>query len=243
MLVFLPFLRWHKQQSALNLKLATIGAVQLGVMYGFYYHSFLYLSVPEVLLFTIMTPIYITLFNDILDGKFNPKFFFTALLAVLGALTIRFDNINTGFVFGLILVQGANLCFAIGQVSYKRVMQNQPSLSATSVFAWFFVGAFILAAISYLLFGHGDKLPTTNTQWGILIYLGLIASGAGYFMWNTGATKVSVGTLAVMNNLLIPAGILVNIGIWNRDADLMRLSLGSAVILLALYLNQRVANN
>lgn len=51
-----------------------IGAIQLGLMYVFYYHSFLFLSVPEVLLFTVMTPIYITLINDAFRHKFHANF-------------------------------------------------------------------------------------------------------------------------------------------------------------------------
>lgn len=72
----------------------------------------------------------------------------------------------------------------------------------------------------------------------MLIYLGTIASGLGYFAWNKGATLVNVGVLAVMNNLLIRTGILVNVVIWNRDADILRLSIGGATILSALVLNQ-----
>lgn len=39
---------------ALIAKLMAIGGVQLGLMYCFYYQSFLLLSVPEVLLFTVL---------------------------------------------------------------------------------------------------------------------------------------------------------------------------------------------
>jgi len=67
----------------------------------------------------------------------------------------------------------------------------------------------------------------------------LVASGIGYFAWNKGATQVSVGTLAVANNLLIPAGIAVNVIFWNRDADIFRLALGAAIILLALVVNDK----
>lgn len=239
MLVFLPFIKWSQWQPKLNLKLAGIGAIQLGLMYVFYYHSFLYLTVPEVLLFTIMTPIYITLFNDILDGTFRPNFFASALLAVIGALAIRFDNISSDFLFGLMLVQGANLCFGIGQVSYKRLIANNDEQPQSSVFGWFFIGAFVLSSINYLLFGNLDKLPTTTTEWGVLVYLGIVASGLGYFAWNWGATKVNVGTLAAMNNLLIPAGIIVNITIWNREADISRLVVGASLIVIALLYNQK----
>ena len=89
-LVFLPFLKFKKTPKPLAIKLMLIGAIQLGAMYSFYYHSFLYLSVPEVLLFTVMTPIYITLLNDALERHFNPRFLVIAIIAVCGALAIRY---------------------------------------------------------------------------------------------------------------------------------------------------------
>lgn len=33
-------------------------------------------------------------------------------------------------------------------------------------------------------------MPQTTLQWGILVFLGVVASGIGYFMWNYGATQV-----------------------------------------------------
>ncbi|MUJ19823.1 EamA family transporter [Aliivibrio fischeri] len=238
-LVFLPFLRPKNISLNTALKLMAIGAIQLGLMYVFYYQSFLYLTVPEVLLFTVMTPIYITLLNDAFEGKFHSHFMISAVIATLGAIAIRYNGIDAGFLLGFGLVQGANLCFATGQVCYKRLMKDQ-EIEQKTVFGFFFIGAFIVASTCYLLFGNSEKLPTTSIQWGVLIYLGVIASGMGYFMWNKGATLVNVGVLAVMNNLLIPAGILVNLLIWNRDADILRLSIGGALILLALLVNQKL---
>jgi carboxylate/amino acid/amine transporter len=236
-LVFLPFLSFKKTPKPLAIKLMFIGAIQLGAMYSFYYHSFLYLSVPEVLLFTVMTPIYITLLNDAIEKHFNPRFFVIALIAVCGALAIRYESINSNFLMGLLLVQAANMCFATGQVTYKRLMSNS-KLDHKTVFGWFFIGALLVATVCYVLFGNTDKLPSTPIQWGVLIYLGIVASGLGYFGWNKGATLVNVGALAAMNNVLIPAGIVVNVLIWNREADILRLSIGGGIILAALLLNQ-----
>ncbi|OUL59090.1 DMT family transporter [Pseudoalteromonas ulvae] len=242
-LVFLPFLRLGELSKVFVTQLMAIGAVQLGLMYGFYYHSFLYLSVPEVLLFTVMTPVYITLINDVLERQFHLHFLVSALLAVLGAVAIRYQSIDAGFITGFLLVQGANVCFAMGQVSYKRVMNQQNQrhsqpIKQHQIFGWFFVGAFVVALLSYALFGNPSQLPQTSIQWGVLVYLGVIASGLGFFAWNKGATLVDVGTLAVMNNVLIPAGIVVNLMIWNRDADLVRLAVGGAMIALAFGVNQ-----
>lgn len=238
-LVFLPLIRFKTVPAPLIAKLMTIGGIQLGLMYCFYYQSFLLLSVPEVLLFTVFTPIYVTLIYDLLKGRFSPWYLVTAAIAVIGAVFIKFAAINEHFLLGFLVVQGANLCFAIGQVAYKYVMEKETiTLAQHSVFGYFYVGALVVASVAFLLFGNSEKLPTTSLQWGILIYLGVIASGLGYFVWNKGACLVNAGALAIMNNALVPAGLVVNILIWNRDVDLMRLAIGGVIILLSLWVNE-----
>ncbi|MBY7796711.1 carboxylate/amino acid/amine transporter [Vibrio fluvialis] len=238
-IVFLPFLKFKQVPGKLIGKLMAIGGIQLGLMYCFYYQSFLLLSVPEVLLFTVFTPIYVTLIYDMLKGRFSPWYLVTAVIAVAGAAVIKFAGINENFFLGFMVVQGANLCFAIGQVGYKYVMEQETvELPQHTVFGYFYLGALVVATVAFLLLGNPGKLPTTSVQWGILIYLGVIASGFGYFAWNKGACMVNAGALAIMNNVLVPAGLVVNILIWNRDVDLARLSLGGLVILLSLWVNE-----
>lgn len=237
--VFLPFIKFKGVSKSLISKLMVVGGFQLGLMYCFYYQSFLLLSVPEVLLFTVFTPIYVTLIYDLLKKRFSPWYLVTAAIAVAGAAVIKFAGINENFLMGFLVVQGANLCFAIGQVGYKYIMETeQVELPQHAVFGYFYLGALVVATIAFSLLGNVDKMPTTNTQWGILIYLGLIASGLGYFAWNKGATMVNAGALAVMNNALVPAGLIVNIVIWNRDVDLLRLGIGGAIIMLSLWVNE-----
>ena len=238
-LVFLPLLRWRTPPRT-ALTLMTIGAIQLGLMYLFYYQSFLLLSVPEVLLFTIFTPLYITLINDILARRHSLQHslwnLLIAAIAVAGAAIIRWDNLSGDFWRGFFVVQGANLCFATGQVAYKQFMQSArergEALLPRQTFGWFFIGASLVATVAWAILGK-PQYPTSGLQWGILVWLGAVASGLGYFLWNKGATQVSAGTLAAMNNALIPAGLLVNLLIWNRDANLPRLFIGGAVIALA----------
>jgi len=235
--VFLPFIR--RVPLIFAAKLMVLGAVQLGCMYVFYYQSFLLLSVPEVLIFTILTPVYVTLIFDLLQGRFSFRYLITALVAVLGAAIIRYSSIGDQVFSGFLVVQGANICFALGQVGYKVLLQREKlDIPQRAIFGYFYLGALIVTIITWFLFGNPAKLPTTSLQWEILLYLGLIASGLGYFFWNKGATKVDAGTLAIMNNALIPAGLIVNLLIWNRDANLVRLSLGGAILLLSLLLHE-----
>jgi len=208
-------------------------------MYCFYYQSFLLLSVPEVLLFTVFTPIYVTLVYDLLKGRFSFWYLITAIIAVTGAAVIKFAGVNDNFLTGFLVVQGANLCFALGQVGYKvTIEKEQVTLPQHTIFGYFYLGALCVAVIAFSLFGNVERLPTTMTQWGILIYLGLIASGLGYFLWNKGACMVNSGALAVMNNALVPTGLIVNIFIWNRDVDIPRLLFGGAIILFSLWINE-----
>lgn len=136
--VFLPFLKFKGISKRLIGKLMVVGGFQLGLMYCFYYQSFLLLSVPEVLLFTVFTPIYVTLIYDLLNGRFSPWYLVTAIIAVLGAVFIKFATVNPNFLLGFLVVQGANLCFAIGQVGYKYIMEREPiELPQHTVFGYF----------------------------------------------------------------------------------------------------------
>jgi len=236
-LVFLPLLR------PIPIKLAgqlmALGAIQLGLMYVFYFHSFTLLSVPEVLIFTILTPIYVTLINDLLRRRFRLGYLLTAVLAVIGAAIIRYSPVENQVFIGFLVVQGANLCFALGQVGYKVLLERNPTkVPQRYLFGYFYLGALAVTSVLWLSLGDMSRLPTTGLQWGILIYLGIIASGLGYFLWNKGATLVDAGTLAIMNNALIPAGLIVNLLIWNRDADLIRLSIGGGVLLVSLLVHE-----
>ena len=240
-LVFLPLVIRNPIAPALALRIMAIGAIQLGLMYLFYYQSFLLLSVPEVLIFTIFTPVYVTLIYDLMAGRFHSRYLLSAALAIIGAAVMRYNQLSDEFWAGFLLVQATNLCFAGGQVLYKRLIETWPSsrpIVQHQTFGWFYIGALLLVLPAWLLLG-GDQYPTSQLQWGVLIWLGIAASGLGYFLWNLGATKVSSGQLAIMNNALIPAGLLVNLLIWNRDTDVLRLAVGAGIMMAALLIVSR----
>ena len=237
-LVFMPFLFRYRISAKLALQMMFIGGVQLGLMYLFYYHAFLLLTVAEILVFTIFTPIYITLLNDLLSKTFHVRYLLAALLAILGAAVIRWDNLSGDFFLGFMIIQACNLCFATGQVLYKYRIAHWPTPITPPqyfFFAWFFLGALCVALPAWLALGQANY-PTTGLQWGVLLWLGVVASGLGYFMWNYGATQVSTGQLATMNNMLIPAGLIVNLLLWNHSQDIPRLLIGSSIIFNALWL-------
>ncbi|MGY6630919.1 MAG: EamA family transporter [Wenzhouxiangella sp.] len=245
-LLFLPL--WLRLKSAerpapkIALALMGIGAVQIGLMYLFLFKSYAYLSVPALLLFTIFTPLYVTLIDELMIGRrrLPARFWASAGVAVLGAAIVRYQNPEAVSLTGFLLVQTANLCFAFGQVAYKRLPQGS-TRNQVQTFGLFFLGATLVSGLVMVFTADFTALPQNPTQWLVLLWLGLGASGLGYLGWNLGARRVSTGELAAMNNLLIPAGILVNVLIWGRDTDWLRLVLGGLVIVAAVWLGRRPA--
>ncbi|EIL0117514.1 DMT family transporter [Salmonella enterica] len=238
-LVFLPFLRSRGHNLKTISLYMLVGAMQLGIMYMLSFHAYLYLTVSELLLFTVLTPLYITLIYDVMSQRrLRWGYAFSALLAVIGAGIIRYDRVTDHFWVGLLLVQLSNISFAIGMVGYKRLMETRP-MSQHNAFAWFYLGAFLVAAVAWSLLGNAQKLPETTLQWSILVFLGVVASGIGYFMWNYGATQVDAGTLGIMNNMHVPAGLLVNLAIWHQQPHWPSFITGAAVILASLWVHRK----
>lgn len=240
LLLFLPLWRPRRLPFRKQAALAGIGAIQIGVMYLLLYHAFLYLSVAEVLLFTIFTPLYVTLIDDVIfQRKHLPlRWWLAAGLAVAGAAVIRFNTLSDDYLVGFLLIQGANLCFAAGQVCYKRLLLGD-ARNQLHVFALFFIGATIVTGAAMLSFANFELQPETTLQWTILLWLGLAASGVGYLAWNLAAKRVNTAQLATMNNMLIPAGLLVNFAFWGQDVNWLRLALGAAILAGSVYLASR----
>ena len=122
---------------------------------------------------------------------------------------------------------------------YRRLVLRYPSeLPGYRRFGFFYVGALIVVLPAFLLFGKAHFLPDAPLQWGVLLFLGLVSTALGMYWWNKGACLVSGGTLAVMNNLHVPVGLLLNLLIWNQHEPLGRLMLGGTVILLAVWISR-----
>lgn len=237
-IVLTPFLKLRNVPRNFIAKIIGIGAIQIGLMYMAFYNSFLFLSVPEVILFTIFTPLYISFFGELFEKKINFAYILSALIAVIGAGIIRWNNISPDFLIGFLLVQLANLSFGTGQILYKYAFKSLAAeqidrIKNRDIFALFYYGAILIALPATLIFGNLEKIPHSKEHYLVLLWLGIAASGVGYVLWNQGARKVNNGTLAIMNNVVIPIGILVNLIIWNTETDFTKLIIGSAVILLS----------
>ena len=240
LLVFLPLLRVRGLSRRTMFTLAGIGALQFGVMYLAYNESFRFLKSYEVALFTLTTPVLVTLLADAFDRILRPRALLAALIAVAGSACIvaKADAVG-GALTGLALVQLSNLAFALGQVLYRRVRRPSPDTRDRDIFALLYAGALAVALPATLVRTNFSALPLTPMNAGVLLYLGVIASGLGFFLWNLGATRVSAGTLAAMNNAKIPLGIAVSLLVFGETANVPRLLVGGALMALGVWVAER----
>jgi carboxylate/amino acid/amine transporter len=238
-LVFIPLTRWRQVEPRFMRGMLLIGALQFGITYVCLYLSFRVLTVPEVLLFTILTPLHVTLIEDALNRRFNPWALLAALVAVLGAGVIRYDGLDGNFLGGFLLLQLANFTYAAGQVLYKHLVARYPSdLPHYRRFGYFYLGALAVVLPAFLMFGNAQRLPEDSLQWSVLLFLGLCSTALGMYWWNKGACMVNGGTLAVMNNLHVPLGLLINLLIWNEHEDFTRLIVGGGVIVASVWISR-----
>jgi len=228
LVVFAPFMRRQGLAWRDMLRLMVIGAVQFGLMYAVYIQAFQSLRGHEVALFTIMTPLFVTLLDDWRRGRFQRAYFLAAVLAVAGgAVLTGFQRVDGGMVPGILLIQVSNLCFAAGQVEYKRFTEREAPVAAGGWhhFGFLYLGAVMVTGVFAGLSGLASFRPAPE-QWWVLLYLGVVPSALGFYLWNAGARRVNAGTLAVFNNVKIPLAVAVSLLFFKEAAEWHRLAGG-----------------
>lgn len=243
-LVFIPFLRFRGARSGALLKLTIVGAIQFGAMYLLYLHAYVFLKSFEVALFTTTTPLYVILFDATLRRKFVYLHWVAAFLAVAGTLIVVWHELTSPeLLTGLMLVQLSNVCFAVGQLAYRRIRSGMTNAPDYTVFAWLYLGAVFISVLASLGSSNWSTFHPTLAQWGVLAYLGVLSSGICFFLWNRGATLVNAGTLATLNNLKAPLAIACSLIVFHEKpasfAEVQRLIFGGVLLIGAVFIAER----
>jgi drug/metabolite transporter (DMT)-like permease len=248
LLALLPWLRLPLCGRAGVARLMAIGAVQYGVMYLALNYCFIMLQAYQVALFTVFTPLYVALAHARRSGRWPRGLFAAAAVSLLGAaLAERWQANKRTFWAAFAVMQVSNAAFAWGQVAYKDWRQRHPLETDGSIFGWLYLGGAVVSLAWALFRGNwGELLNYSPARWGALLYLGLAASGAGFYLWNTGATRVKPGALAALNNLKSPLAVFVSVLFWGTSVkmspgDWALLALGTVCIAGAALAAQRAA--
>lgn len=237
-LVFLPFLRVRTLPRDALPRLAAIGAIQFGIMYAVYLQAFAHLQAYEVALFTITTPLFITLIDGIQRRRLAWPHVVAAVLSVAGAGIVLWQRLAAhGVATGVFLVQLSNLAFAIGQLWWRRERARLPAeVSESSYFACVYAGGFAVSLLWSLFATRWTTFALTTSQVVTLLYLGILASGLCFFWWNLGATRVNTGTLAVFNNAKIPLAVACSLIFFGERTDIPRLLIGGVLLIAGVWI-------
>ena len=235
-LVFLPFLRPKYIHGIDGLRLFIYGFIQFGLMYVCYMKAYQYLPSHLIALFSIFTPIYVVLINAIRKYRFSLKYVMAALLSISGAGVIKVQGLpSVDFWTGFVLMQIAGIAFAFGQIAYRDWKNTHTSVPDSAIFALLTLGGTICAVLFSFILADKASFAITSTQWVSILYLGIVASGLGFFLWNKGATKTNPGTLAAFNNAVVPLAMLFSLLIFGesdqiKSEQLIRLVIGGLLI-------------
>jgi drug/metabolite transporter (DMT)-like permease len=244
-ILFLPFLRLREIGSIDRFRLIIYGAIQFGLMYAFYMRAYEFIPSHLVAIFSILTPVYVVLIHDLRRRSFSKHYLWVAILSVLGAASIKAKTIPSGDIWmGFGLMQAAGIAFAFGQVTYRDWKRTKPLVPDRSVFALLSLGGVFSVGCFSLVLTDYQAVELSTEHWKAILYLGCVASGLGFFLWNKGASVSNPGTLAAFNNAVVPIAVLFSLFIFgeadNLDTEgLIRLIVGAGLIAMAVFLGQR----
>lgn len=236
--VFLPFLKPLEFKK--HLTASFIGIIQFGLMYMFFIHAFKYLQGNEIALLTTSTPILVAVCSSFFGEKFKWSYLVCILFSVLGAVIVIWHNAS--FIFmtkGILLMLLSNFCFALGQVLWRRYISDKDiELMATSYLAaaLFVLPFAIINSTSGILF-------LSTSQWLSILYLGIIPTGIGFWLWNKGTKLVNPTTLAIINNLKIPMGVFFAVLIFHERINIFNFFLGGIFIITTIVLSNLFVKN
>lgn len=247
-LFFLPWLirdaLYKKIDKRSALQAAACGFIQIGLMYGPYLASFRYLKSHEVALFTMTTPLIMSVFLIFGFGQLNGKAMFrlsgATMLATIGGVTVAWNGVawngvvSQELLIGIGLVQLSNALFALGLLMWMHFF-GEKTQRVSYLMCPYFVGAFLASVILTVFLGK-FSFEYTRNQWLVFLWLGVVASGLGFYLWNRGALQVSRPLLAVANNIKLPIAIFISVSLYGEAANYYRLATGIFMLLLAIRL-------
>jgi O-acetylserine/cysteine efflux transporter len=151
-------------------------------------------------------------------------------ISCLGILTIVGAPSLDGQIFGVMLILGGTLAFALGQVLIRRLKGALTGFQLTALMGVMAGPQMILAAMLF----EGDLALQISTAplaaWGTVLYLGLIMTVIGYSAWYFVLARYPVPMVMPVLLLLPVATILGAVSFLGERPDMIVL-LGGAIVI------------
>jgi drug/metabolite transporter (DMT)-like permease len=192
-----------------------IGLFEFAGTYIFYTWSLRYLPSGIVGTLTLLTPVF-TYLASLVAGiaGLNVRFFAAIFLSVFGAaLCLPVEKSFSSFQFtapvliGVGFITLSNILFAIGNVFITRLnLKNRWSDEITYQALAF--GALISLVVCIFTPHESIERLSHLKVWLLPFYLGIVATGVGFYLWNRGVKKVSATPASLIGNFKAPFSLL-----------------------------------
>ena len=154
------------------------------------------------------------------------------MLSVIGAAIIRVKGVPLEDIWiGFGLMQLAGIAFAFGQVSYRKWKLQNPTVRDFEVFALLALGGALSALAFSFLLTNWQIVEITTNQWACILYLGIVASGIGFFYGTKVLPFARRYTSCSLINALIPVAVLSSLFIFGEIKaslqNVLRLGIGT----------------
>lgn len=216
-------------------RLFLIALIAAGIQYSLTFTGLKGLEAGiAALVVQLEVPFLVLLGAIILKERPTLQKWFGILVAFLGVGVIAEQVEFAGQWVSMLLVIGGAFTWAFGQVLVRRI----PDISGLTVTAWIAVFATPQLFVMSALFETGqiDAIQqSTPKVWWAVIYLGMVMTAFGYFLWNTLIRTYDVGRVAPFLLLLPLFSVLGGIAFLEETMTLSKL-LGGAIVLAGIAL-------
>lgn len=187
------------------------------------------------------------LFILILSGIFlheiiTRKKIIGVVVGFLGMLIIVFGGVNINEIFksqsflGNVLIIGSSVSWAIYSILNKKVFKKYTPLHLTAI-AYIF-GTIFLFPIAFLFENTSTLFLFSIKSWLIVGYLGVVASGITFFLWNYALSKMEATKASVFLFLIPVIAILIG-WLFMEEALTVYTITGSILILGGIYITEK----
>ena len=222
---FVPIPRGYLKQ------ICSISFIAATLQYGLTFSGLARMDATPAVLLVQAEVIFGVIFAALLLGeKPSLKQIVGITISCLGILTIVGAPSLDGQIFGVMLILGGTLAFALGQVLIRRL---KGALTGFQLTAWMGVMAGPQMILAAMLF-EGDLALQISTAplaaWGTVLYLGLIMTVIGYSAWYFVLARYPVPMVMPVLLLLPVATILGAVSFLGERPDMIVL-LGGAIVI------------
>ena len=236
--LFLPFLAKYMKTSSLPvLPLAAAGFFGVTLFFSLQNIGLYYTSAASTGLIQGSIPVFTLLFSVLLLGE---KITFARGTGVICSVTgvslvvVAGATPQAGSLLGNLLVLGSAVAWALYTIKGRALVGKVPQHIAAAgsvIFGLLFLLPFLLLEVRFVSYQ-----PISPAAWIAVIYLGLFASGAAFFLWNYGLRSMSAAEAGTYTNLAPVVSLVTAAALLGETIGLSHL-LGGSMVIAGVYLS------